>query len=165
MPKRTIHKMKSFVVLRQLVYFYCTVNLFTPTGFELCCDQGRNLGRPWTNSTWQYFWLVYNLTLQTRHTLGSLVSRVWYSLRHIIIHLSNHPWPHHWILLGLGMACIGLSFFLSGLETGLVEVSRLRLRRMAREGNLRASRLLGYLDQPEGHCGLFWQATPLPTWC
>jgi len=55
----------------------------------------------------------------------------------------------HWILLGLGMACIGLSFFLSGLETGLVEVSRLRLRRMAREGNLRASRLLGYLDQPE----------------
>ena len=55
----------------------------------------------------------------------------------------------HWILLGLGMACIGLSFFLSGLEAGLVEVSRLRLRRMAREGDLRASRLLGYLDQPE----------------
>lgn len=55
----------------------------------------------------------------------------------------------NWILLGLGIVCIGLSFFLSGLEAGLVEVSRLRLRRMAREGDLRASRLLGYLDRPE----------------
>jgi CBS domain containing-hemolysin-like protein len=55
----------------------------------------------------------------------------------------------HWILLSLGLGCVGLSFFLSGLEAGLVEVSRLRLRRMAREGDIGASRLLRYLDQPE----------------
>ena len=54
-----------------------------------------------------------------------------------------------WSLLGLGALCAGLSFFLSGLETGLVELSRLRLRRMAREGNARAARLLEHLDQPE----------------
>ena len=54
-----------------------------------------------------------------------------------------------WSLLGLGVLCAGLSFFLSGLETGLVELSRLRLRRMAREGNARAARLLEHLDQPE----------------
>jgi len=55
----------------------------------------------------------------------------------------------HWILLSLGLGCVGLSFFLSGLEAGLVEVSRLRLRRLARERDSRALRLLGYLDQPE----------------
>lgn len=54
-----------------------------------------------------------------------------------------------WSLLGLGMLCAGLSFLLSGLETGLVELSRLRLRRMAREGDSRAGRLLTHLDQPE----------------
>jgi len=55
----------------------------------------------------------------------------------------------NWILFCLGLGCLGLSFFLSGLEAGLVEISRLRLRRMAREGDIGASRLLGYLDQPE----------------
>ena len=54
-----------------------------------------------------------------------------------------------WGLMGLGGLCGALSFFLSGLETGLVELSRLRLRRMAREGNARAARLLEHLDQPE----------------
>ena len=49
-------------------------------------------------------------------------------------------------LLVSGILCAGVSFFLSGLETGLVEVSRLRLRRMAREGNMKASQLLRYLD-------------------
>tara|TARA_B100001123_G_scaffold330211_1_gene372020 strand:- start:2915 stop:3940 length:1026 start_codon:yes stop_codon:yes gene_type:complete len=52
-------------------------------------------------------------------------------------------------LLVSGMLCAGVSFFLSGLETGLVEVSRLRLRRMAREGNVKASQLLRYLDESE----------------
>ena len=52
-------------------------------------------------------------------------------------------------LLVSGMLCAGVSFFLSGLETGLVEISRLRLRRMAREGNVKASQLLRYLDEPE----------------
>lgn len=55
-----------------------------------------------------------------------------------------------WAILATLMAlCLGLSFFLSGMETGLVELSRLRLRRMAREGNERARRLQGYIDQPE----------------
>ena len=75
-----------------------------------------------------------------------------------------------WSLLGLGTLCAGLSFFLSGLETGLVELSRLRLRRMAREGNARAARLLEHLDKPEDTLWTFWWATPWPTlfwgwWC
>ena len=53
------------------------------------------------------------------------------------------------VLLVSGLLCAGVSFFLSGLETGLVELSRLRLRRMSREGNFRASQLLRYLDEPE----------------
>ena len=44
--------------------------------------------------------------------------------------------------IGFRGLCGALSFFLSGLETGHVELSRLRLRRMAREGNGRAARLL-----------------------
>tara|TARA_Y100000588_G_scaffold10919_1_gene11923 strand:- start:460 stop:1485 length:1026 start_codon:yes stop_codon:yes gene_type:complete len=52
-------------------------------------------------------------------------------------------------LLVTGMLCAAVSFFLSGLETGLVEVSRLRLRRMAREGNAKALQLLRYLDESE----------------
>ena len=59
-----------------------------------------------------------------------------------------------WAILATLMAlCLGLSFFLSGMETGLVELSRLRLRRMAREGNERARRLQGYIDQPEDTLG------------
>ena len=55
-----------------------------------------------------------------------------------------------WALLGVGFAgCIGMSAFLSGMEAGLTEVSRLRLRRQAREGNKKAIRLQRYLDQPE----------------
>ncbi len=55
-----------------------------------------------------------------------------------------------WILLGAGFAsCLGVSAFLSGMEAGLAEVSRLRLRRRAREGNKKAIRLQRYLDQPE----------------
>ena len=55
-----------------------------------------------------------------------------------------------WALLGVGFAgCLGMSAFLSGMEAGLTEVSRLRLRRQAREGNKKAIRLQRYLDQPE----------------
>ncbi len=55
-----------------------------------------------------------------------------------------------WITLGVGFAgCLGLSFFLSGMETGLAELSRLRLRRKIREGNANARRLQEFLDQPE----------------
>ena len=46
-----------------------------------------------------------------------------------------------WILLGVGFAgCLGVSAFLSGMEAGLTEVSRLRLRRLARGGNKKAIR-------------------------
>ena len=55
-----------------------------------------------------------------------------------------------WTLLGVGfVGCLGVSAFLSGMEAGLTEVSRLRLRRQAREGNKKAIRLQRYLDQPE----------------
>ncbi len=55
-----------------------------------------------------------------------------------------------WILLGAGfVSCLGVSAFLSGMEAGMAEVSRLRLRRRAREGNKKAIRLQRYLDQPE----------------
>ena len=52
------------------------------------------------------------------------------------------------LLLSLG-ACLLVSFFLSGMETGIVELSRLRVRRMTREGNVRARRLQRFLDDPE----------------
>ena len=55
-----------------------------------------------------------------------------------------------WVTLSVGFAgCLGLSFFLSGMEAGLDALSRLRLRRKARDGNENAVRLQRYLDQPE----------------
>ncbi len=55
-----------------------------------------------------------------------------------------------WIILCVGyVACLGLSFFFSGMETGFAELSRLRLRRKAREGNATAERLQKFMDQPE----------------
>jgi len=55
-----------------------------------------------------------------------------------------------WALLALGfVSCLGVSAFLSGMEAGLTEISRLRLRRMAKEGNKKAIRLQRFLDQPE----------------
>ena len=55
-----------------------------------------------------------------------------------------------WVMLCVGyVGCLGLSFFLSGMETGLTELSRLRLRRKAREGNANAGRLQDIVDQPE----------------
>lgn len=46
-------------------------------------------------------------------------------------------------------ACLGLSFLLSGLEAGLFALNRLRLRRLARDGNRRAKLLNDLLAQPE----------------
>ena len=55
-----------------------------------------------------------------------------------------------WVMLCIGyVGCLGLSFFLSGMEAGLTELSRLRLRRKAREGNANAGRLQDIVDQPE----------------
>jgi len=52
------------------------------------------------------------------------------------------------ILSALGF-CLMISFFLSGMEAGLFELSRLRVRRMMREGDVRAIRLQRFLDDPE----------------
>ena len=55
-----------------------------------------------------------------------------------------------WIVLCIAyIGCLILSFFLSGMETGLAELSRLRLRRKAREGYAKAERLQDFMDQPE----------------
>jgi putative hemolysin len=42
-----------------------------------------------------------------------------------------------------------LSFFMSGMEAGLLAVSRIRIRHWAREGKPRARLLLGFLEKPE----------------
>ncbi|HTI72617.1 MAG TPA: CNNM domain-containing protein [Candidatus Limnocylindria bacterium] len=42
-----------------------------------------------------------------------------------------------------------LSFFLSGMEAGAHALSRLQIRRLVRQGNQDAKRLLKYLDSPE----------------
>lgn len=52
---------------------------------------------------------------------------------------------HFWTVAGWLL----LSFFLSGMEAGVFELSRLRIRQLARKGRGNARRLLRYLDQPE----------------
>ena len=47
------------------------------------------------------------------------------------------------------LLCAGLSFFLSGMETGVFALSRLRIRHWMRQGNPRARALYGYLESPE----------------
>lgn len=51
-----------------------------------------------------------------------------------------------WILF---VACMGLSFLFSGMESGVLALSRLRIRQMMRSGNASARALLHYLDAPE----------------
>lgn len=48
---------------------------------------------------------------------------------------------------------VGLSFFLSGMESGVFALSRLRIRHLMRKGNARARALHGYLENPEE---FFW---------
>jgi len=52
-------------------------------------------------------------------------------------------------ILGALAFCLVMSFFLSGMEAGLFELSRLRVRRMMRDGDVRARRLQQFLDDPE----------------
>ena len=52
---------------------------------------------------------------------------------------------HFWTVAGWLL----LSFFLSGMEAGVFELSRLRIRQLARKGRGNARRLLGYLERPE----------------
>ncbi|HXC99860.1 MAG TPA: CNNM domain-containing protein [Verrucomicrobiae bacterium] len=47
------------------------------------------------------------------------------------------------------LACMGLSFLFSGMEAGVLALSRLRVRQLMRTGNRRAVILHGYLEKPE----------------
>ena len=47
------------------------------------------------------------------------------------------------------LVCIALSFFFSGIETGLLSLNKIRLRDRARRHDPRALILQGYLDRPE----------------
>jgi putative hemolysin len=51
-----------------------------------------------------------------------------------------------WIVLGL---CLLLSFLLSGMESGVFALNRLRVRRLARAGNPSAKVLQNFLENPE----------------
>ncbi len=51
-----------------------------------------------------------------------------------------------WLALGL---CLLLSFLLSGMEAGVFALNRLRVRRMARGGNISAQVLNRFLEKPE----------------
>ena len=52
----------------------------------------------------------------------------------------------HWGALAFWL---GLSFFMSGMEAGVMALSRLRIRQWMREGKPQARILLGYLEHPE----------------
>jgi CBS domain containing-hemolysin-like protein len=53
------------------------------------------------------------------------------------------------ILLAVVLLCLGLSFLLSGMETGVFALNRLRIRQLKRAGNKRAELLYRYLERPE----------------
>lgn len=50
---------------------------------------------------------------------------------------------------GLIVCCVGLSFLLSGMEAGMLALSRLRIRQLMRAGKPKARLLHGYLEDPE----------------
>ncbi len=52
----------------------------------------------------------------------------------------------HWMGVAGFMA---ISFFMSGMEAGVHSLSRLRIRRLVRKGDLKARVLLRYMDAPE----------------
>ena len=56
--------------------------------------------------------------------------------------------PGWWHWAGI-IGFFGLSFFLSGMEAGVHSLSRLQIRRLVRQDNANARRLLHYLDSPE----------------
>lgn len=47
------------------------------------------------------------------------------------------------------VAAVAVSFFMSGMEAGVLALNRLRIRHWMRKGDLRAARLHGYLERPE----------------
>jgi len=56
---------------------------------------------------------------------------------------------HQILILSVLLFCAGFSFFLSGMEAGVLALSRLRIRQLKRSGNARAAVLYGYLENPE----------------
>lgn len=54
-----------------------------------------------------------------------------------------------YLMATLCAGCLAVAFVLSGMEAGLFEVSRLRVRRLGRAGNHRAKRIQRFLDSPE----------------
>src|SRR5688572_16308671 len=46
-------------------------------------------------------------------------------------------------------ACLAISFLLSGMEAGVLALSRIRIRQQMRAGNRRAGTLHSYLEHPE----------------
>jgi putative hemolysin len=53
------------------------------------------------------------------------------------------------LLPALFGACLAVSFLLSGMEAGVLALSRIRIRQQMRAGNRRAKTLYGYLEHPE----------------
>src|SRR5688572_9829691 len=53
------------------------------------------------------------------------------------------------LLIVLFVFCVATSFFLSGMESGVFALSRLRIRHRMRTGNPRAAVLYSYLENPE----------------
>lgn len=51
--------------------------------------------------------------------------------------------------VGVVIACLALSFLMSGMEAGVFALSRLRIRQWMRAGKQRAEILHGYLENPE----------------
>jgi putative hemolysin len=53
------------------------------------------------------------------------------------------------LLLTIFCACLAVSFLLSGMEAGVLALSRIRIRQQMRAGNRRAEALHNYLENPE----------------
>jgi len=53
------------------------------------------------------------------------------------------------LLPGVFALCLALAFLLSGMEAGVLALSRIRIRQQMRAGNRRAEALYGYLEHPE----------------
>jgi putative hemolysin len=53
------------------------------------------------------------------------------------------------VILVFAVAAMAVAFLLSGMEAGVLALSRFRIRRLARAGDRRAARLQEYLEHPE----------------
>ena len=58
--------------------------------------------------------------------------------------MTDHP-----LILLVAVVAVAVAFLLSGMEAGVLALSRFRIRRMARGGDRRAARLQDYLEHPE----------------